>query len=260
MEKLLGQLGLSKNQAEVYLAFLKSGEKVAAEISRDLKMDKSSCYRAVNELVQKNLLIPKLKKRGTTYKAANPEVLQELLNNKKTELESMSISIKHLIENLKFQSSSSRTTFIKVEKGIEAVKSSMERNLEEAYKSDKIIREKYRLDYPYFKDKGHIKFVNDFAQRRIKMGVSIRQIVNFAGQKVFAPIMKTSPKLLKEIRLMPKDLKDFNSMRVSGKVTCITSFDDKKDYIVITISDKYVAELTKNLFDFAWNRSEVYSK
>ena len=260
MEKTLLDLGLRENQVKVYLAFLRSGEKMAAEIARELKMDKSSCYRAVEELMEKNMLVPNSKRRGTTYEASNPEVLQELLNNKKTEFEGMSISIKHLIEMLKSQTSTFRNTYIKVEKGIQAIRNSMERNLEEALNSDKIIREKYRLDYPYFKDKEHVAWVNQFAQRRIKLGVSIRQIVNFAGSTTFAPIMKTSPKLLKEIRLMPEDIRDFNSMRVSGNWTSITSFDDKKDYIVITIYDKYVAELTKNLFDFVWNRSEVYQK
>src|SRR3989344_1414880 len=259
MEKVLKQLGLSENQAKVYLSFLNEGERMAAEIARKLKMDKSSCYRAVEELVQKNLLVPNPKKRGTTYTAANPEVLNELLINKQSEINNLSTSIKRLIEVLNSQQTSERTTYIKVEKGIEVIRSSMERNLEEAYKSDKIIREKYRLDYPYFKDPTHVKFVNEFAQRRIKMGVSIRQIVNFAGLDIFSPIKKTSPKLLKEIRLMPDDLKDYNSMRVSGYLTSITSFDEKKDYIVINIYDKYVSELYKNLFDFVWNKSKVYN-
>lgn len=222
-------------------------------------MDKSSAYRAVEELVEKRLLIPTPKKRGTTYEAANPEVLNELILNKKVELESQTISLNNFIAEIKKQSSN-RTTFIKVEKGIEAVRNAMDMDLESAINSDRLIREKYRLDHPYFTNPEHVKFVNNYIKKRINNKVSIKQLVHFAGKKVFSSIMKTSPSLLKEIRLMPKDIIDFNAFRIAGDTTHITSFDEKKDYIVIIITDKFVTELMKNLFDFVWNRSELYEK
>ncbi len=259
MEKLLQKLGLTENQAKVYLGFLKSGEKMAADIAKKLRMDKSSVYRAVDELTKQGLLIVNPKKRGTTYKAASPEVLKEMLNIKKIELESQANSIKQLIDQLKKATQDERNTFILVEKGLGAVQQSMNRTLDAALKADKVIREKYRLDYPYFLDKEHVAFVNAFAQKRIQKGVSIRQLINFADKTVFAPIMKISQKLLKEIRLVPKELDDYHALRIGGDNVTIISFDKNKDYIVITINDPFVASLMKSMFDFIWNKSEVYT-
>lgn len=258
MEKLLIDLGLTENQVKVYLGFLKNDKQLASKMALALGLDKSSTYRAVEELVSKGLLIPTPKKRGTLYEAANPEALKEILNNKKIEISSKSVALDEFIKTFS-DKSLQRNTYIKVEKGIEAVRNAMDKDLESAIKSDKLIREKYRLDHPYFSDPEQVKFVNNYVKRRIKNKVRIKQLVHFAGKDVFSSVMKTSSKLLKEIRLMPKDIIDFNAFRIAGDTTHITSFDEKKDYVVITIKDKFVTELMKNLFDFVWNRSELYN-
>lgn len=255
---ILEQIGLTANESAVYLAFLKHKEKTAAEIARLLKMDKSSCYRAVESLVEKGLLLTVPHKRGTTHTAVSPEVLKEFLHTKKHKLEKEEELLNDFVNKLMKESSYKRTTFIKVEKGIQAVRDSMDTSLNAAIAGDRTIKERYRLDYPYFKDKEHVAWVNGFAQRRIKAGVSIQQMVNFAGQSVFAPIMKTDKDLLKEIRLTPPNMKDMHGLRIAGNTIVIISFDEKKDYIVITIKDKFVTELMDGLFDFIWERSEKY--
>ena len=258
MNTILGQIGLTQNESNVYLTFLKHKEKTAAEIARILKMDKSSCYRAVESLVEKRLLITIPRLRGTTHSAVSPEVLKELFNQKKRDLITQEQDLTQLINQLSHEHFDKRSTFIKVEKGIQAIRNGMDRNLEAAIASDKMIKEQYRLSFPYFKDKEHAAWVNDFAKRRIKAGVSIRQIVDFAGNDDFAPIMRTDKKLLKEIRLMPKEMKTLHGLRVSGDITNIISFDKSDNYIDITIKDKYVTELISSIFDFVWERSEKY--
>ena len=258
MNTLLQSLGLTQNESSIYLAFLKSGNKTAAEIARTLHMDKSSAYRAVEALVSKGLLIPNPKKRNTTHTAVSPEVLKELYHQKTLELKNQESQIDTLVQNLIKQNESQRSTFIKVSTGIEAIRNGMDRNLEAAIGSTKMIKEFYRLSFPYFTDSAHVKWVNGFAKRRIAAGVSIRQIVDFAGKNVLSPIMKTDKKLLKEIHLMPKEMKGMYGVRISGDITDIISFDAVEKYIVISIKDTYVALLMNSLFDFMWERSEKY--
>ena len=258
MNPILKQLGLTENESKVYLAYLKHEQKTAAEIARSLHIDKSSCYRAVENLIEKGLLLTIPRRRGSTHTSASPEVLKELLNIKKHELVKEEDMLNDFVKKLLKETGSKRTTFIKVEKGIQAIRDSMDVSLKAAVESNKIIKERYRLEYQYFKDKEHVAWVNNFARRRIRAGVSIRQMVNFAGQDVFAPIMKTDKSLLKEIRLTPTDMKDMHGLRLSGDTAVIISFDEKNDYIVITIKDKFVKELMEGLFDFVWERSETY--
>jgi sugar-specific transcriptional regulator TrmB len=258
MNTILNQIGLTQNEADVYLAFLKQGQKTAAEIARLLAMDKSSCYRAVDSLISQRLLIATPKKRGTTLAAVSPEILKELYNQKLSSLKQQESELDRFVSQLLKQDESQRSTFIKVETGIEAIRNGMDQNLEAAKNSTKMIKEFYRLSFPYFQDAEHVKWVNNFAKRRIASGISIRQIVDFAGKNVFAPIMKTDRKLLKEIHLMPPEMKGMYAVRISGDLTNIISFDKKQNYIVISIKDTYVTLLMNSLFDFMWERSEKY--
>ena len=258
MHTILTQLDLTQNESAVYLAFLELKEKTSAEIARLLRMDKSSCYRAVEALVEKGLLITIPKKRGSTHSAVSPEVLKQMYQQKISSLKQQESELDRFIRQLLKQDESRRNTFIKVETGIEAIRNGMDQNLDAAIHSTKIIKEFYRLSFPYFQDTDHIKWVNAFAKRRIASGVAIRQIVDFAENNTFAPIMKTDKKLLKEIHLMPKELKGLYGVRISGDITHIISFDKKQNYIDITIKDTYVTLLMNSLFDFMWARSEKY--
>jgi len=258
MNTTLTNLGLTENESAVYLALLKHKEKTSAEIARLISMDKSSCYRAVETLVARGLLITTPKKRGTTHTAVSPEVLKELHAQKMSSFKQEESELDRYITQLLKLDESRRSTFIKVETGIEAIRNGMDQNLEAAKKSNKLIKEFYRLSFPYFKDKNHEKWVNEFAKRRISSGVSIRQIVDFADVNTFAPIMKTDKKLLKEIHLMPKEMKGMYGVRMSGDITHIISFDKDNNYIDITIKDTYVTLLMNSLFDFMWARSEKY--
>ena len=258
MNTLLATIGLTKNEADVYLTFLKHKQKTAAEIARILHMDKSSCYRAVEDLVRKGLLLTVPKKRGTTHTAVSPEVLKELYHQKIFALKTQESELDRLVKQLLTQDENRRNTFIKVETGIEAIRDGMDQNLEAAIHSDKMIKEFYRLSFPYFQDAEHAKWVNEFLKRRVAAGVSIRQIVDFADVSTFDPIMKTDKKLLKEIHLMPPEMKGLYGVRVSGDITNIISFDKDKNYIDITIKDTYVTLLMNSLFDFMWEHSEEY--
>lgn len=255
---VLESIGLTQNEAQVYLTFQKTGSKTAAEIARILRMDKSSCYRAVESLVKRGLLITNPKKRGTTHTAVSPNVLKELYHQKLRDLSHRESQLDEFIQKLIQQSETQRSTYITVQTGLDAIREGMEENLKAAISSSKMIKEIYRLSFPYFNDPYHVKWVNAFAKRRIAAGVSIQQIVDFAQNSVFAPIMKTDVKLLKEIRLMPKEMKGLYGLRISGDITHIISFDEKQDYIDITIKDRFVTELLESLFNFVWIHSRQY--
>jgi len=259
MTHILEQIGLTQNESTVYLTVQKHGGKTAAWIAREAKLDKSSCYRAVESLVDKGLLLPSPKKRGTTYSSASPKVLQDLITEKEhaliKEKTDLDLFIKSLIKN-----TDERVTSIHIEKGIEAVKKSMNTMLESAIRCKTPIKERYRLDDPYFKDPIYAKWLRDvFIKKRIKAGVLTKCIVDFAKNHDWDSIVRSDSKLLKEVHLMPTSVKDPNNLRVAGDFVTIVSFDKNKDYIVITITDKYVAALIDNMFDFMWEHTKPYT-
>ncbi len=255
---VLESIGLTQNEAMVYLTFQKNGNKTAAEIARILHIDKSSCYRAVESLVKHGLLISNPKKRGATHTAVSPDVLKDIYHQKVRDLKHQESQLDDFIQKLIHQSEKQRSTYITVQTGLDAIREGMEENLIAALHSTKMIKEIYRLSFPYFNDDYHVKWVNGFAKRRIAAEVSIQQVVDFAQNDVFSPIMKSDVKLLKEIRLMPKEMKGLYGLRISGDISHIISFDEKQDYIDITIKDRFVTQLLESLFNFVWLHSKKY--
>jgi sugar-specific transcriptional regulator TrmB len=256
MDTLLQQLGLTENETKVYLAFLKHGEKVAAEISRILKMDKSSTYRAVETLITKSLLIPNPKIRGTTYSSANLEVLKKLITNKKIELETQSQTLNMLINQLKSSSNNETKTFIKVEKGIEAIKQSFADSLE---CKEKIIREKWSSNHPDLKEKNYVNFIYKTAELRIQKGILMRELSYTHEQTMYPTIEKTSKLILKEIRIMPDEIDKDISFRIYDHTMYLISLNELNELIIITIKDYFFVKLMKNLYDYIWSNSKPIS-
>lgn len=258
MRNILTKLGLTENEKDLYLAFLQYREKTAAYVARKIQMDKSSAYRAVEELEKRGLLIKHPKKKGTTYSANDPENLKQLIEQKRNKLESQEKDLDSFIKLIKKDLKQSiRQTYIKLEKGIESWQNAMDDALES---KEKLIRERFYLSAPQFRSEQHVKFVNNYVKRRVSKKIHIRQLDRSIKGSTFYEVMDTSEKLLKEVRILPDSLMDSNNFRVWDDTINIVSYDETKEFILITIKDKYVAELMKNMYDFIWKRSKVYYK
>lgn len=254
--KVLENLNLTENQARLYLAFLNNRNKTVAQVARQIEMDKSSAYRAAEELLNLGLLIAKSKKRGTTCSAADPDNLKDLLALKQQEVKSQEFALNGLIEKIRQSSFNlQRNTFIKVEKGIDAHIKCMEESLEVP---NITIREKFNMDLPIHYDKDYVNYVHTYVKRRIQKHISIKELGGMNTRHLYGEIMSTSKKFLKEIRLIPDNILDKNDLRIYNDQVEILSFDEINDFIVVSIKDKYLTDLMKNMFDFVWERSEVY--
>jgi len=65
--KNLLDLGLSKKEANVYLAILESGESDLSEIAKVAKIPRTSCYGIVEDLIAKNYVTFYVKRKKKYY-------------------------------------------------------------------------------------------------------------------------------------------------------------------------------------------------
>ncbi len=255
MEKLLEELGLTKNQVKIYLGFLRFGEQTAAALAKKLSMDKSSTYRASEELEKMSLLISSPKKRGKTYEAVTPDILRELIDTKKQKLEQNTRLLDSFIENMKKQSRTQYQTFIKVEKGIEALQFAFIKMLS---CKEKIIREKFTSSHPDLQNEMHVKFIYDFAKQRIKKGILMRELNYKGDHDIYNPIEHTSKELLKEMHVLPEEIDKNTSFSIYDETIILVTTSPTNEILTITIKDKFVANLMKNVYDFIWKHSKLY--
>lgn len=249
---LAKSLDLTPNELKVYEGFTLHPNVSAAKMASILHMDKSSTYRSVNNLVEYGLLYQKPVKEVMTYTAADSEELQGRFSDKLTELTNVVPLLSSYIASLNSQAK--RKTHVRTETGLEAVQKTITESL---YCKEKLIRELYRT-HTFFHNEAHVRFILDATKRRIKSGIYIRQFSAANPDKEVVEIkeiMKTSPKLKKEVHQLPAELNDMNSIRIWDDTTAFHSEDENGELLVITITDKYITDFMKKVYDYIWNKN-----
>jgi predicted transcriptional regulator len=88
-EEVLGELGLSVNEAKVYLALLNLGATTAGKVAEQCKLHRTNVYDALERLEEKGLVSYILKEETKMFEAAEPESLSRIIDERKAKLESV---------------------------------------------------------------------------------------------------------------------------------------------------------------------------
>lgn len=107
-ESILEQLGLSPNEAKVYMTLIKNGEQGVSEISKHSGIHRRNVYDAVHRLLSKGLVFEIISAKESLYGGVDPEKLRELLAEKQNQLE---LAMPELVSIYK-QHSSDYGTFV----------------------------------------------------------------------------------------------------------------------------------------------------
>lgn len=96
MKKELAELGLSKNEIEVYLKLLELRNATAVKVAKVAKLYKTNVYGALDRLVKKGLATHFLKNKVRYYQAVDPEQILNLLKEKEVKLQKIIPELKML--------------------------------------------------------------------------------------------------------------------------------------------------------------------
>lgn len=86
MTDLLEELGLSKNEARIYLALLTYGGSGVSTISLRSKVHRRNAYDSVHRLIEKGLAYEVFQQGETVYEAVDPSKLMEFVKERETKL------------------------------------------------------------------------------------------------------------------------------------------------------------------------------
>ncbi|MFH1426270.1 MAG: helix-turn-helix domain-containing protein [Candidatus Kerfeldbacteria bacterium] len=85
--ELFQNLGLSKNEAQIYEELLKQGEASVSTISSKTNINRRNIYDVLNRMMEKGLAIAVLQKGETQFKPVDPGKLMEILKEKESILQ-----------------------------------------------------------------------------------------------------------------------------------------------------------------------------
>jgi len=229
-KEILQKLGLTDNEARVYLALLELGPSLAGQISRKTGIHRRNVYDITERLIKKGLIGYIIKNNRRLFEAVNPERLKEVLREQQQELEESMPNLTLLYKKTKEKQ---ETNFYK---GIEGLKTIFQDQLET--KEILILgasSSAFEILPFYFKW---------YDKDRVKRKIKVRIIANKDFNKKIP---------LADIRYLPEKYANPLAINIYGDKVAIILW--KKPPLAIVIKEQEIAESYRKYFELMWQAS-----
>jgi len=233
VEQTLYDCGLNEREVRTYLALLKLDTATASHIAKIAKINRTTAYLELENLLDKGLVSYSIKENKRFYKAASPKKLVEYIDNKKQRVEQILPSLNQL------QSPKTHTNALTYE-GKEGIRTFYLDVLESAEDffvlgaTGKAL-EALKFEYPHVMKQFEKTKITEYA------------LANLSAKKS----MQQHPKNVKT-RYLPKTMRaEVTTVIYAGKVAFHSLQED--NFYVVIIEDEALNRTYKQLFDWLWN-------
>lgn len=241
LKQVLAYPGLSRKEAEVYLASLEVAKPTPLSVSRETFLPRPTIYRVMEDLVEKGLMGKVKEGKQTVYVPENPKTLVE-------RLELQSSAIQNVMKELKELSTiyHNRPT-VRFFEGDEGVKRIFQDILQ--------VNEKELLAFSSIKEllKAVPDYYATFMQTRIRRRINARIIspkdeegerLKEAGEKEFRDIKFIPEELAKKLGVIG------GHVFIYGDRVALISFDADRTSVIV--ENKALSNVQRSLFEIAW--------
>lgn len=235
----LVKIGLSPNETKCYVSLLELGSGSANEISRKSGVHRVAVYDALRGLREKGLVSQITKANKMLFESANPEKIQDIIEEKKKTLGEAQKIIPELM--LKFKTAKEKQEVHNF-KGIAGLKTVFQNML----KSKTEI-----LDFgAEFKVKDVLKYYyKQWDDERVSKKIGMRIVAN-----IKVKISEVVKLRLTKTRYVPEEFTSNVSTYIyENKVAVVMWIEEP---IAILIEHSKIAESYKNYFEYLWKTAE----
>lgn len=238
IEKLLIQLGFTKNETTVYLALFELGKCRAGEIIDFTKLHRNLVYTALDEFVKRELVTKTEVNGVATFTANDPSRLLEEIDQRRELAEQFAEEIK------KKQEESPRE--VTIYEGLEGLKRATKRTLS-APEGETV----------YVFGAAPHTMLPDLSMRwqkydksRIKRGIHFKGLY---GRNTSKDILEQKNALpLTDAKYMPQGIEVPMWFNVCGDISSIVAIDENP--LAFNIKSKTIADGLKKYFEYLWNQ------
>lgn len=248
IESQLQDIGLSKDQAAVYLYLLRNGALSATMLSKRLGITRTLIYKIVDDLSKLGLVTKDESFKVTRFRAEHPFALRKIAEQQRIQAEKTADAIEHtltpLLSEFNLHSNKPAVHFLEGLEGVREV-------LEDTLTATECI-------YMYSDPESLVREVSDinedYVKRRIKKGVSkkiLRKDSELARQH------SNTAHELSEIRIVKgAETPEFHSVLniYDKKVSAITYKDNV--FTSFIIHDESLYTMQRFAFEALWNASK----
>ncbi|EKD79071.1 MAG: Transcriptional regulator, TrmB [uncultured bacterium] len=244
----LEQLGLTKNEAKVYLALLQIGLTSAGAVVKKTRLHRMLVYTALDRLIDRHLVSFVYRNNRKHFQASDPSAL---LN----ELSRHTAIARAVIPHLKsVQKRSSENLEVKILYGHHGFTTNLEELVRRAAKDDHVLRIVGGAQADYFYDA-----IADWYPRYLELLKKYKvvkwQISPNSNSTAFKE--KFAREKHTKLRTLKHGLGSPTLTRITKKLVSIEIYT--KEIIIIQIYNAAVAEGYRDYFDLLWKQAKTYT-
>lgn len=235
--KTLEHIGLEEKEAKTYIALLTLGETTATRIAEKAMLDRTLMYQLLNKLIEKGLASYVIKNNVKYFLAAEPQILLEDLEQKKSELKE---AIPLLNKQRQSQEEETKVEVYKGRKGIYT-----------------IIRMIVTENTPYYAIGGLQQAYSEFEAENLAV---MRQLEkkNIQGKMIVRTKDDFHIGTNEDYRYVPETMIASTTTMILGNK--VITFVWSKPYHAILIENEEVARSNKSTFDYLWSIAQKPTK
>jgi len=244
-EAILGELGLSKNEAKIYLFLLKKGSTTTGAIIKETNIANSRVYESLNTLISKGLVSYTIEKDGKHFQAAEPKKLAEIEEERKNKI------AKLVPELTQLQKLATADTKSAIYEGFEGFKTAFKKIIDDCPENETI----YILGFsePPYADSSLKVFLSNMnlksAEKKQKLKVLLEGAEK-AGQGKDRKREKYT-----ETRYMPKGYISPAAIDIFQDYLYMFVWEEKP--FVFMVKNTRIAESFKHYFEFLWKMAKA---
>ena len=248
----LKKVGLNEKEIEVYSLLLENGEQKISDLLQKTKLSRGDLYYALDNLVEKNLVIKEDKKKKLHFKLNHPNQLEKLLEQKEKEIKNAAAEVSAILPTIisNFNLVGNQPGVSSFE-GVEGLKLAYKKLNNSGEKELLLIRSVY--------DDKKIEInslINKQIKKQVQLKIRTKALTPLVAES-YQTFIKYDAERLVERRLVdPKLLSLPAQILIWGDTVAIISL--KKEIIATIIDNPDIAGTFKNLFQFIWQTSEQY--
>ena len=244
VEELIS-LGLSKNEAEIYLALLKNGELSVAAIARKSGVNRRNAYDCLDRLLERGLAYEVQDQRNILYQGVTPRKLEELIDERAQGLKRIMPDLQRL-----FKGRPAHQSF-HVYRGIEGWKNCMREIL------------RVGMDYLCIGGKGGwmdprlADFFPSFYKELKVRHIPCRTLFDAEVRKFGHQIQHY---VGKHYRFLPQSVSSTSSVEIFGdRVALVSDLEFgafREDFCLSVVRDQQLADGFRGWFELLWSGAE----
>jgi len=250
LKKALASIGLGEKQILVLSTLLEHGPMLVASLARIAKLNRTTTYGLLNELLAKGL-VSQIKKEGADrWQSITPELLPQYIEKRRQELADTKKEVENLLPQIKLlRAKGNVLPKVQFFEGKESV--------EQAY-MDLIENNKDKHIYAFTGLKGVTenmdqKFVDYFIKTRMSVGIDAYYIV--PKTDVGYQATKEDEKKMRYPRFIPPTY-DFNGeINIYGNRVALFSYAQENP-VGLIIEDQTLSHALKQIFDYVYSTAK----